>query len=353
MKETYLLKTKGAQQLYLEHAKGLPIIDFHNHVSVADIASDRRFENLYELWLASDPYKHRLMRICGVDERFITGDASPYEKFEKYCEVFPHLAGNPVYDWSRMELSRIFGIEELPTKERARYLYDQCGEMLSSREFSGNAILSRFHIEYQSPVATLLDDLSLFDGKTVAPSLRGDELLAPTPEFEAMLLERTGITVTDTESYIQAVAVILDQFAQKGCRFADHALDAGFFVGDTDGKKAEILALLGIEYAKRGWTLLLHLDAKRKTSSRLARVAGPAGGYASVGGSFDLSSLCDLLGRMEEQGPHQLHLFQALKTAQKNCLYHRQNPKAVSVFYRAFQIPSSNTRCDLCSRHRL
>ena len=85
MKETYLLKTKGAQQLYLEHAKGLPIIDFHNHVSVADIASDRRFENLYELWLASDPYKHRLMRICGVDEHFITGEASSYEKIEKYC----------------------------------------------------------------------------------------------------------------------------------------------------------------------------------------------------------------------------------------------------------------------------
>ena len=300
MNEGYLLKTKNAERLYFEHAKELPIIDFHNHVSVTDIASDRRFENLYELWLASDPYKHRLMRICGVPERFITGEASPYEKFEKYCEIFPYLAGTPVYDWSRMELSQIFKIDVLPTKETARYIYDQCGEMLSSREFFNNAILNRFNIEYQSPVASLLDDLSSFDGKTVAPSLRGDNLLEPTKEFIAELSRKTETQITDTDSYINAVSVMLDRFSAAGCRFADHALDADFFEEDTNGKKANILTNLGVAYAKRGWTLLLHVDAKRKTSSRLVRVAGPAGGYAAVGGSFPISSLCDLLNQMEE-----------------------------------------------------
>lgn len=302
MNKNYLLKTKNAENLYFEYASVLPIIDFHNHVSVSDIANDRRFENLYELWLASDPYKHRLMRICGVDEHFITGEASPYEKLEKYCTVFPYLAGNPVYDWSRMELSKIFGIEELPTKENARYIYDRCGEMLLSSEFSSNAILSRFHIEYQSPVATLLQDLSLFDGKTIAPSLRGDELLEPTPEFVARLAQKTGVEVTDTDSYIKSVSVMLDCFSKKNCRFADHALDAGFFENDPNGEKREILTRLGGEYAKRGWTLLLHMDAKRKTSTRLAHLAGPAGGYAAVGGSFDLAALCDLLKGIEERG---------------------------------------------------
>lgn len=302
MDKNYLLKTKNAQHLYFEYAKELPIIDFHNHVSVAEIAGDRRFENITQLWLASDPYKHRLMRICGVDEHFITGNATPFEKFEKYCQVFPYLAGNPVYDWSRMELSRILGIEELPGKENAKYLYDKCGEMLASSEFSNNAIISRFHIEYQSPVATLLDDLSLFNGKTVAPSLRGDELLTPTPELIARLTQRTGIKITDTDSYMKAVSVMLDSFAQKGCRFADHALDDGFFEKDQSGEKKELLVRLGAEYAKRGWTLLLHLDAKRKTSARLARLAGAAGGYAAVGGNFPISDLCDLLGSMEEQG---------------------------------------------------
>ena len=302
MKDNFLLKNRNSEKLYSEYVKSLPIIDFHNHVSVSDIANDRRFENLYELWLASDPYKHRLMRICGVDEHFITGEASSFEKIEKYCEVFPYLAGNPVYDWSRMELSRIFGIDELPTKGNARYIYDKCGEMLSSSEFSNNAILSRFNIEYQSPVATLFDDLSPFDGKTVAPSLRGDELLSPTQDFLARLTQKTGIKITDTTSYIGAVAKVLDNFSARGCKFADHALDSGFFEGDTDGEKSEILTRLGIEYAKRGWTLLLHLDAKRKTSPRLARVAGPAGGYAAVGGRFNISALSDLLAKMEEPG---------------------------------------------------
>ena len=170
MKDNYLLKTKNAEDLYFKYAKELPIIDFHNHVSVADIACDRRFENLYELWLASDPYKHRLMRICGVEEKYITGAASDYEKFEKYCEIFPLLAGNPVYDWSRMELHRIFGIDTLPTKQTAKEIYEKAGEMLKTKAFSNNGILAKFNIAYQSPVAMLTDDLSGFlerDGKVI------------------------------------------------------------------------------------------------------------------------------------------------------------------------------------------
>ncbi len=302
MKSNFLLKTKEAERLYLEYAKPLPIIDFHNHLSVSDIACDKRFENLYELWLACDPYKHRLMRICGIDEHFITGDAAPYEKFERFCEIFPLLAGNPVYDWARMELSQIFGIDTILTRDNARYVYDKCGEMLASREFSNNAILARFGIEYQSPVAALFDDLTSFNGKSVAPSLRGDNLLAPTKEIKEELSRRTGVEVTELDSYIKAVGLLLDQFSAAGCRIADHSLDAGFFECDADGKKTEILTRLGVEYAKRGWTLLLHMDAKRRTSTRLARVAGPAGGYAAVGGGFDTSSVCDLLNAMEECG---------------------------------------------------
>lgn len=298
--DTYLLKTEGAQRLYREAARDLPIIDFHNHLSVADIAADRRYEDLSALWLAPDPYKHRLMRICGVPEQYITGDAAPFEKFERFCTVFPYLAGNPVYDWSKMELSRIFGIDELPCAENARYIYDKAGEMLASREFSTNGILSRFHIEYQSPVAGLFDDLSLFDGKHCAPSLRGDALLAPTDELRRQLTAETGVEICDTDTYIAAIARMLDRFSAAGCRFADHALDAGFFGNNPEG--AEILARLGVEYQKRGFTLLLHLDAKRATSTRLRGLAGPAGGYAAVGGSFDIAAVIDLLNKMESEG---------------------------------------------------
>ncbi len=302
MKDNFLLKTKNAEQLYSEYAKPLPIIDFHNHLSVSDIASDKRFTDLYELWLACDPYKHRLMRICGVDEHFITGEADPFQKFEKFCEIFPLIAGNPVYDWARMELSQIFGIDAILTKDNARYVYDKCNEMLASREFSNNAILARFGIEYQSPVASILDDLSPFDGKHVAPSLRGDNLLDPTKDLTEALSGKTGVEIKDPDTYIKAVSVLLDRFSAVGCRVADHALDAGFFESDADGKKTDLLSRLGVEYAKRGWTLLLHMDAKRKTSTRLARVAGPAGGYAAVGGGFPVFRIADLLCAMEEGG---------------------------------------------------
>ena len=302
MKDSYLLKTKGAERLYFEYAKDQPIIDFHNHLSVADIAADRKFENLSELWLAPDPYKHRLMRICGVDEHFVTGDADPYEKFQKYCEIFPYIAGNPVYDWSRMELSDIFGIDEPLCAKNAGYVYSKVGEMLRSPEYSNNAILKRFNIEKQFPVASLTDDLSPFDGGEIAPSLRGDNLLEPTKELLELLSEEAGRQINDTESYIGAVGVLIDRFDKKGCRFADHALDAGFFDGGSDSERAQMLVRLGGEYAKRGWTLLLHLDAKRKTSTRLAQLAGPAGGYAAVGGQFNISALCDLLNEMESAG---------------------------------------------------
>ncbi len=302
MQQNAFLKSARAVELYESYARHLPIIDYHNHISVSDIASDRRFEDITQLWIACDPYKHRLMRICGVEEALITGNADPYEKFQAFCTVFPRLAGNPVYDWSRMELSRVFGIEDRLCRENARRIYDAANEMLASDEFSNNAILSRFGIEYQSPVATLLDDLSLFNGTSVAPSLRADELLAPTNEFLKRLSEKTGHEITDTDSYLLAVAVLLDQFDACGCRFADHALDDGFFQNDTDGKQRDILIRLGVEYAKRGWTMLLHLGAKRKTSARLRILAGPAGGYAAAGEGFPVSAVCDLLGEMESSG---------------------------------------------------
>lgn len=301
-KDNFLLKSKNAKRLYFEHAKELPIIDFHNHICVADINADKKYDDIVSLWLAPDPYKHRLMRICGVDEYYITGNAEPFEKFQKYCEVFPYLAGNPVYDWSRMELSTVFGIDDAINGQNARKIYDRANEMLASSEFSNNGILARFNIEYQSPVATLTEDLSDFDGKVVAPSLRADNLLAPTEKFKSELAAKSGIAIVDDDTYLKAVCIMLDGFADKGCRFADHSLDAQFFRNDENGKKTDMLVRLGNEYAKRGWALLLHVNAKRETSPRLLSIAGPAGGFAAAGENFDISAIADLLGRMETNG---------------------------------------------------
>lgn len=301
MKDNFLLKSDEAIRLYNEAVKDLPIIDYHNHLSVSDIVHDNHYQNLTDIWLTADPYKHRLMRIMGVDEHFITGDATPYEKLYKYFEIFPYLAGNPVYDWSRMELSRIFGIDELPSRDNAKYIYDKCNEMLRSPEFSSRSILSRFGIEYQSPVSSLLGDLSLYsDG--VAPSLRADELLTPTDKLKSEIVLKSGIAINDIDSYIRAITVLLDKFNAKGCKFADHSLDSDFFDGDPCCEKYKIFTKLLNEYAKRKWTLLLHVGAKRSTSPRLKEIAGPAGGYAAVGGSFNVSRLIDQLAEAESEG---------------------------------------------------
>lgn len=299
MKEDFLLGTKSAEKLYLEYARDLPIIDYHNHVSVRDVMENRKFDNIHELWLASDPYKHRLMRISGVDEHFITGDAEPSEKFEKFCEIFPCLAGNPVFDWAKMELDHVFGIDVIPTKENARYIYDRCREALRGEDYRNNAILKKFNVEYSAPVVSLFDDISGFKSKDFAPSLRGDNLLSPTEETYRTLEAMTGKKVCDTVSYIAAVAVILDRLTAVGCAVADHALDTGFLESLENEREKEILTLLAGEYAKRGWTMLLHLNASRKTSSRLRSLAGPFGGFAAAGQCVSITALTTLLDRME------------------------------------------------------
>ena len=301
MRKGFLLKTKNAKNLYENVAKNLPIIDFHNHVCVGDIVTDKKYNDISELWITSDPYKHRLMRIRGVSEKFITGDADPFDKFNAFCLNVPFLAGNPVYDWCKMELSSLFNIDKQINSKNAKYIFDECNEKLSSSEFSNNNILKRFNIEYQSPVASLLDDLTIFNGRSVAPSLRGDNLLEPTTELKERLQEKTGVVINDDSTYIKAVSTFLDEFSKRGCRFVDHALDDGFF-DDGNENKIKILSLLATEYAKRGFTLLLHIDAKRQTSDRLLKLAGPAGGYASVGGRFNISKLCSFLGSVERDG---------------------------------------------------
>ena len=303
--ENLLLTSELARTLY-KSVVSLPIIDFHNHLPVNDIVGNRQYRDLTELWVAADPYKHRAMRICGVPEQLITGNATSKEKFLAWAQTVPKLLGNPLWHWSRLELLRVFGIEEELTPETAESIWRRTGEMLATPQYRTQVILERFNIEYAAPCCTLQDSLEPFTlngasalaGKAMrlVPSLRGDNLLSPTPELLAQLSSR------------------LDAFHRAGCRIADHALDAGFrYLPDTgedrdvlaNGIKDELattsamLRLLGQEYARRGWILQLHIGALRKTSDRLRREAGPAGGYAGIGHSCDIASISAFLNDLE------------------------------------------------------
>lgn len=325
MNKDFLLTTPLAKRLYEEVACALPLIDFHNHLNVIDIAANRRFDNIAELWLLSDPYKHRAMRICGVEERLITGSADPKEKFFAWCGIFPNLLGNPLYDWSNMEMQWIFGIDLPICKENAQAIWDAANAKLALPEFSAQGLLKQFNCEYAAPCATIADDLTPFESLPyLAPSLRGDDLLVPTNALLKRLHVLTGVAITDLASLEHAIHLRLDAFHAVGCRYSDHALDNGFVYLPDDGKSAErfssflrtggvtaqdrpafasdMLRMLAKAYADHGWIMQLHIGAQRVTSSRLRTLAGSAGGFACMGHTVDVVSLTSMLDDMERRG---------------------------------------------------
>jgi len=314
MNENFLLNTEISKKLFDSVSK-LPIIDFHNHLTLADIKSDRKFNDITELWIASDPYKHRAMRILGVEEFYITGKASNYEKFLKWMESLPMLVGHPLYTWSQLELKRIFDIDVPLNIDSAEFIWNRTKELLALPAYSNNSILEKFGIAYSAPCCAIADDVTFFESeKSLAPSLRGDDMVVPTATLVANLSKAADMEIKTLKDYIKAIAKRLDAFDKAGCRFSDHALDDGFAYVSDDGKNAErfldaiagkeydvvalrsyILCTLASEYNKRKWAMQLHIGAHRKTSDRLLQIAGPAGGYAAIGSPCDINSLIGLL----------------------------------------------------------
>lgn len=321
MNPNFLLLSPLAQQLYHDCAKTLPIIDYHNHLAPGDITGNRRYENITKLWVSADPYKHRAMRILGLEERVITGDASDYEKFQAWYESLPRLIGNPLFDWSMMEFSTVFDMELLPFQP-CQEVWETLNRKLET--MTAEDILGKFQVQYSAPCAALGDDLSVFDKAAgLCPSLRGDDLLLPAPALLQKLETLTGTATGSLDGYLAAVNARLDAFRDTGCRFADHALDNGFTYLPDDGKNADrfaaaaagqplsgedilhlrsciLTALLG-GYARVGFTVQLHIGAQRSTSTRLRTLAGAAGGYAAIGSTVDVASVVQLLDAAEQQ----------------------------------------------------
>lgn len=322
MEDNYLLTTPWAQKLY-ETVRGLPLIDYHNHLNVREISENRKFRDLYELWLGSDPYKHRVMRICGVDEALITGERTPREKFQAFCSVYPRLIGGPLYDWCRLELRDVLGIHRPLCPENADRIWDEAREKLSGEEFRAAGLLRRFQAEYLAPCAGILDSLEPFapqDG--MVPSLRGDDMAHPTCDFITRLEKQSGQSVDSLDAYMAALSGRMDIFHMKGCRFSDHALDDGFiFAADREKAErifhrvlageaipseeqalltSEVLLRLMLEYQKRNWNVQLHIGAMRFTSTRLREAAGPAGGFAGIGSSLSMNAVSAFLDAVEQ-----------------------------------------------------
>ena len=333
--DNFYLKSDLAVQLFHEVAKELPVIDYHNHLNPKDLASNRKFENLADAWVLFDPYKHRAMRICGVPENEITGTATDKQKFLNWASVVPKTLGNPLFMWTALELKRVFGIEEFLSEKNAEEIWENCNNQLKKPGFGATNILKKFKVVTLCTSDDLLDDLSFHKKAAqnqsieVFPSLRGDSILNIEQESFSTWIEKlktqSNQHISNLDDYKNAVIDRLNKFSAAGCRLADHSLDGGFefcqpseeraangfgkFLNGSNLNSAEIaqfknylLHFLGEEYAKRNWTLQLHFGAQRFTSSRLRKLAGPAGGYATMGVSCDIAGLCSFLDALEANG---------------------------------------------------
>jgi glucuronate isomerase len=322
--------------LYHSFAEALPIIDYHCHISPKDIAEDRRFENLTQIWLYGDHYKWRAMRTCGVDERFITGNASDWQKFQQWAETVPKTIRNPLYHWTHLELKRPFGItDRLLNKDTAKSIWDECCEKLARPEFSVRGIQRQMKVEVVCTTDDPTDSLEYHariaaEGSSstrILPAFRADKAMAvEDPVAFKHYVERleavAAMDIGSFEDFIAALAKRHQFFHDMGSRLSDHGLEMvyadeyteqeinacflrllqGRRLDNTDISrfKSAVLYELAVMDWQAGWVQQFHLGALRNTNTRMMRTLGPDTGFDSIGDWGIARSLARFLDRLDE-----------------------------------------------------
>lgn len=336
MDKDFLLTTETAVKLFEDYASKQPIIDYHCHIDPKEIAEDRRFENITQVWLGGDHYKWRLMRSAGVDEKFITGDASDRDKFQKWAEVLSRAIGNPLFHWSHLELQRYFGYNGILNGNTAEEVWKLCNEKLASPDMSVRNIIKKSNVEVicttDDPADTLDRHKAIaadksFDVK-VYPAWRPDKAMnIDKPDFAdyiGRLSSASGIKITDWDSLKKALANRMGFFDGMGCKVSDHALEYVYYAPAADEEvaavfekkmngrpltKAEVkkyktafMLFCGREYARLGWVMQLHYGAKRDNNSPMFDRLGPDTGYDCINNYAPSSETADFLNALEVSG---------------------------------------------------
>jgi glucuronate isomerase len=333
--EDFLLQTRTARRLYHQYAESEPILDFHCHLSPKDIAESRQFKNLFEFWLEDDHYKWRAMRSNGVAERFCTGDAEPFAKFQAWAATVPHTLRNPLYHWTHLELKRYFGIDELLDESTAVRIWKATNKQLATPELTTQGILKKFNVKTVCTTDDPTDDLSHHKAIVVSglatrvfPAFRADKALtvrqpASFHQWVSRLSEASEIEIGSFPEFLDALRARHDYFHARGCRISDHGLTqcysdfcsektaAAIFAKAQKGKPttpeeqaqfgAFVMLFFGQLDAEKGWTMQLHLGALRNNNSRLLRQLGPDTGFDSIGDFPQASALAAYLGRLDQE----------------------------------------------------
>ena len=332
MDENFLLSTPTAQKLFHDYAEKTPILDYHCHINPKEIAQDRKFDNITQVWLGGDHYKWRFMRSCGVDEHFITGNASDKEKFFKWAEVLGKAIGNPLYHWSHLELQRYFGYHGTLNKNTAEEVWNLCNEKLSQASMSVRNLIKQSNVTLicttDDPVDSLEWHAAIAADDTftvqVLPAWRPDKAMniekPDYPDYLNTLSKVSGIKINSFSALKEALKNRMDFFASMGCSVSDHALEYVMYVPASDEEiehifegrisgrsvtreeelkfKTAFMLFVGGEYSRRGWVMQLHYGCKRDNNTLMFEKLGPDTGYDCINNYAPSAQMADFLNAL-------------------------------------------------------
>jgi len=331
--QNFLLKTKTAQCLYHEYAKDMPVIDYHCHLSPQQIADDLMFESLSEVWLYGDHYKWRAMRANGVQEDYITGNKTDWEKFQKWSETVPYTLRNPLYHWTHLELQRYFDIDTILNGDTAKKIYDECTAKLQTPAYSVRNLLRKMNVKAvcttDDPIDSLKHHQKIKDDGfeiPILPAFRPDNAMnvSSAEKFNIYVKKIeavTGIAVSSFDDFLFALQNRHDFFASMGCSVSDHGLEeiyAEDFTGSeidaifnkvhggkelNEAEQNKFKSAMLIHFAEwdweKGWVQQFHLGALRNNNSRMSQTLGPDTGWDSIGDFSHARSLSKFLDKLD------------------------------------------------------
>ena len=335
MDEDFLLQTEVAKKLYHDYAAKMPVLDYHCHINPREIAEDRQFENITQVWLGGDHYKWRFMRSCGVDEKYITGDASDKEKFMKWAECLGKAIGNPLYHWSHLELQRYFGFNGALSRKNAEEVWNLCNEKLAQPSMSVRNIIKQSNVTLicttDDPVDSLewhkkIAEDDSFD-VAVLPAWRPDKAMnLEKPDYTdyiSKLSSVSGVAIKTFEDLKKALVIRIEFFASMGCCVSDHALEYVMYEPATDAQieaifakamaketitrqeemqfKTAFMTFVSGEYNKRNWVLQLHYGCKRDNNKPMFVKIGPDTGYDCINNYAPSAQTADFLNHLIEK----------------------------------------------------
>ena len=332
MDQDFLLSNYVAQKLYADYAADTPVLDYHCHINPREIYEDRRFDNITQVWLGGDHYKWRFMRSCGVEERYITGDATDKEKFLKWAECLGKAIGNPLFHWSHLELQKYFDYHGVLNKKTAEEVWDLCNRKLEDASMSVRNLIRQSNVTLICTTDDPVDSLewhqkiagdASFDVQ-VLPAWRPDKAMniekATFTEYLATLADVSGVKIDSFSALCQALSVRMDFFASMGCSVSDHALEyvmyapasaeeieaifARRLAGNSVTRVEELqfktafMLFVGKEYARRNWVMQLHYGCKRDNNTLQFDKLGPDTGYDCINNYAPSSEMADYLNAL-------------------------------------------------------